>query len=108
MFLPFTVRKLVIEDMMGSRYKMIGPQQMWARQLHTEYGTTAMLDVSGEGAEAWIMGWKTKHSKEQPVLRVANGAEVESFGPFCFMLSSSSDTPLIIKDDGRLYICFRQ
>lgn len=100
--------KLFIEDMMGSRYKLTGPQQMWARQLNTEYGTTAMLDVSGAGAKAWIMGWKTENSAKQPVLRVAHGAEVESFGPFNYMLNSSSDTPLITNDEGRLSICYRQ
>jgi Pectate lyase superfamily protein len=100
--------KLFIEDCMGSRYRITGPQQVWARQLNTEYGSIPMLDASGSGAKVWIMGWKTENSSEQQVLRVANGAEVESFGPYCYMLSSSSTTPLIANDEGRLSISYRQ
>jgi hypothetical protein len=100
--------KFFVEDCMGSKYRIIGPQQVWARQLNTEYGSIPMLDVSGKGARVWIMGWKTENSPKQQVLRVANGAEVESFGPFNYMLNSSSDTPLITNDEGRLSMCFRQ
>jgi hypothetical protein len=100
--------KLFIEDCMGSRYRITGPQSVWARQLNTEYGSLPMLDVSGKGAKVWILGWKTENSERQPVLRAAAGAEVEAFGPFCYMLSSSSDTPLVTNDEARICLSLRQ
>lgn len=100
--------KLFIEDCIGSRYQVTGPQQVWARQLNTEYGSSPLVEISGPGAKMWILGWKTENSEGQQILKVANGAEVESFGPYCYMLHSSDTVPLIQNDEGRLSTSFRQ
>jgi hypothetical protein len=100
--------KLFIEDVIGSRYRIVGPQKMWARQLNTEYGLAPMVSISGDGASLWAFGWKIENSPEQPILRVANGASVEALGLHAYMLSNSGTTPFITNDNGRLSISYRQ
>jgi Pectate lyase superfamily protein len=100
--------KLFIEDVIGSRYRIVGPQKMWARQLNTEYGFAPTVSISGAGANLWVLGWKIENSPEQPILRVANGATVEALGLHAYTLSYSPTTPFIENVNGRLSISYRQ
>ncbi len=101
--------KFFVEDCMGSRYRVQGPQQVWARQLNTEYGRSPMLTARGAGARVWVLGWKTENSSgKQSLLHLSDGAEVEAFGPFAYMLAGSKETPLFTNDGGLLSLSFRQ
>ncbi|MGL5003823.1 MAG: glycosyl hydrolase family 28-related protein, partial [Casimicrobium sp.] len=100
--------KLFIEDVIGSRYRVVGPQKVWARQLNTEYGFAPTVSITGAGASLWVLGWKIENSPEQPILRVADGASVEALGLHAYMLDSSGTTPFIENINGRVSISYRQ
>jgi Pectate lyase superfamily protein len=100
--------KLFIEDVIGSKYRITGPQKVWARQLNTEYGVAPTVSISGVGASLWILGRKVENSPEQPILRVADGARVEALGLHAYMLDSSGTTPFIENINGHVSISYRQ
>lgn len=99
---------LFIEDMMISCIRISGPHRLFARQFNSEYGSLPMLDISGKGASAWIMGWKTENSPEQIILKASDGAQVEAFGPYAHMNNSSGSTPCFLIDNATYSLSFRQ
>ncbi len=74
------------------------PQQLWARQLNPENGTTPL--VENHGGVVWILGLKT----EGPVTVVKNvGGFTEILGGLTYPTRAvPSDLPLFINEEGSL------
>jgi hypothetical protein len=100
--------KLFLEDVIGARYRVTGPQKVWARQLNTEYGNDYLFTLQGKGAHLWVLGWKTEDSPTQPMLRMTGGAAAEVLGHYAYMLSWSPDRPWIVNDNSSLAISYLQ
>ena len=98
--------KAFAEDVIGGRWKVTGPQQVWARQFNTEYGdaNTPCLTVSGKGAKVWILGMKTENSPGMNQVFVNDGGEAEILGLFAYVNHWEPEVPMIINHEGRLAI----
>ena len=98
--------KVFAEDVIGGRWKITGPQRVWARQFNTEYGdpNTPCLMVSGSGAKVWILGMKTENSPGMNQINVSDGAEAEILGLYAYVNHWEPEVPMIINHEGNLAI----
>ena len=98
--------KVFAEDVMGGRWLVTGPQQMWARQFNTEYGDpkSPCITLRGSGATAWILGMKTENSPGMNLLTLEKGATAEVLGLYAFNNHWEPDMPMIINNEGNLVI----
>ncbi len=98
--------KVFAEDIMGSRWLITGPQQLWARQFNTEYGDkdNPCITLIGKGAQAWILGMKTENSPGMNLIALKKGAEAEILGLFSYTNHWEPEVPMIINDEGNLAI----
>ncbi|MFP4055698.1 MAG: PA14 domain-containing protein [Candidatus Brocadiia bacterium] len=91
-----------IEDIMGGHPRIHTPQNLWARQLNSEYGRIPQF--INDGGKAWILGMKCE--SKMPLI-INNGGIVE-----CYALYSMTnprpdrDTPMFVNNRGRMAVSF--
>jgi len=91
-----------IEDVMGGHPRINTPQNLWARQLNSEYGRVPQF--INRGGTAWILGMKCESMMP---LVVNHGGTVAVYGLYSMTNPAPErDTPMVINDGGALAASF--
>ena len=94
--------KLFIEDVLGTPYRINGPQKVWARQLNAEFGKIPLIE--NNGGTLWILGMKTEG--KVTAIRTVRGT-TELVGALLYPLHNvPADTPAFINDQGRVALSY--
>ena len=94
--------KLFIEDVLGTPYRINGPQKVWARQLNAEFGKVPLIE--NHGGTLWILGMKTEG--KVTAIRTVRGT-TELVGALLYPLHNvPADTPAFINDQGRVALSY--
>jgi len=91
-----------IEDIMGGHPRINAPQNLWARQLNSEYGRVPQF--INRGGKAWILGMKCE--SKMPLI-VNHGGIVECYALYS-MTNPQPDrtTPMLLNDGGVMAVSF--
>jgi hypothetical protein len=91
-----------IEDIMGGHPRINTPQNLWARQLNSEYGRIPQF--INNGGKAWILGMKCE--SKMPLI-INNAGVVEGYALYS-MTNPMPDrsTPMFVNNRGRMAVSF--
>lgn len=93
---------LFVEDVIG-RLSIQHPQQVWARQLNTEFVDPLLQNAGGT---VWVLGFKTEGT--HTALEATQGGQTEILGgAFRPNASAPDDTPVAIIQDSSVAMAYR-
>ncbi len=93
---------LFIEDVLGSPYRIKGPQQVWARQINAEFGKVPLIE--NHGGTIWILGMKTEG--KVTAIKTVRGT-TELLGALLYPLHDvPAGTPAFINYEGRMALSY--
>lgn len=94
---------LFLEDVMLGHTKILHPQNVWFRQLNSEFGSEVLLLNHGR---VWGFGFKSEG--EMTMLEAAAGSQTEIFAMAGYPLRSAGTTPMMRVAQGAKLSCSTQ
>jgi hypothetical protein len=92
---------LFVEDICGTRWNLASPQNVWARQLNPEGGTTG---VTMGGGRLWVLGIKTEGNIT--VVDTREGGATEILGGMLYPVANPVTRPAFVSTDASLSLTY--
>jgi hypothetical protein len=87
------------EDYVVGQFRLVKGQNIWARQLNCETGSTK---ITNDGGNLWILGYKTE--RQGTLCLTQNGGKSEILGGFAYATSSVKTDPMFINDNSSMCV----
>lgn len=95
--------EVYLEDVTTDDVRLKRGQKVWARQLNVENEGT---HVTNEGADLWVLGFKTERGGT--LLRTRNRGRSEVFGTFSYTTTKGKLAPMFVTEDASVFAFFSE